>query len=205
MKFLLTVIYFLFSFSAFSQIQNPLEYYTSSIDSQFKVSLNYSLDRLDNSQPAGWTYFVPSVGYDIINNRFSFSYSVSRFLTLHSLKNSQLIKIEDLKKINDREIAEAKLIVSNKYVSILELEAQYKSFLKSFNVLSQLAEIHHQQYLHNQLSLEVFLTKKLSYLSSIQNLENKKSAINKAGRELESLTNREVIVHLPQSNIYNYD
>lgn len=205
MKIMISTFFVFCICPGFSQIQKPLEYYTNSVDSIYSENLNLTITRLENSKPKRWTYYVPSIGYDVINNRFAFSYSITRFVNLFKVENDQLLKIEELTRNNDQELKTSVLVVTNKYIQLSELYVSYVSFLLQFDILSQLAEIHHEQYKHNQLSLEVFLSKKLSYLHSVHAVDIKKSEIERVSRELEALSKKEVLVHLPQSKPYTYE
>lgn len=197
MKFPLIVILMLFSIISAAQIQDSLSVLEGYLKAKNDSLLSAELQAYKKSRKFNWLFFVPGVGYDIINNRMAVTYNLGNIAGY--LKAKQKVKDK-----RDQIIA---LNAYNHSLELKELESKYnlcnfyieqlKADIEIYELYLQLFSIRKKEFENNEITIEEYLREQITIKEKKKALIAQKEKIFLVVYDIEGLVNRNFLILLP--------
>lgn len=189
------------SCSTYGQILIKLDSLKKEVETINKQELEANISEYKTSRKYNWLYFVPDVGYDVLNNTPALRFSISGTSSLSSLISKQKKArqiIISLKKKAELNLKTQLVKLTNNY-NLLNYEVENLRFkIKILDDYQKIFEIKKKQHHNHELTTEQFLIEKIKYLSRVEALRNYYIKIEKLKNEIQLIINRQLLVHLPQ-------
>jgi hypothetical protein len=171
------------------QIKTPLDSLLLAVDSLVLQRKLCDLNELKAKSKYNFLNYMPSLGYDFLNNRPLITYNVSEIARLMNDKQKKKFEVSSLEQRSNVDLQKLHKNISILYYRLSDLFSLYYIELEIYKYNSELYTFDLKRYRNNEITLEEFFKSEILILEKRKELLSIKDQIYLGIIDLESLTN----------------